>query len=48
MVALVAIFFFLALNALTDSTLNIFSFGFDGSRVFNQLFRANPYSSILY
>jgi hypothetical protein len=49
MVALAAIFFCsIASNASTDSTLNIFSFGFDGSRVFNQLFRANPYSSLLY
>lgn len=49
MVTLVAIFFcFIATNASTDSTETIFSFGFDGSRVFNQLFRANPYSSLIY
>ena len=49
MVTLVAIFFcFIATNASTDSTETIFSFGFDGARVFNQLFRANPYSSLIY
>lgn len=32
----------------SDSLNQKFSFGFDGSRVFNQLFRANPYSSLLY
>jgi hypothetical protein len=31
-----------------DSSSTKFSFGFDGSRVFNQLFRAYPYSSLLY
>lgn len=49
-VALVwAIFFCISKgSAQIDSSFTKFSFGFDGSRVFNQLFRANPYSSLLY
>lgn len=49
-VALIWAIFFCILkgSAQTDSSFTKFSFGFDGSRVFNQLFRANPYSSLLY
>lgn len=44
-----AIFFCLnTVTAQLDSSATRFSFGFDGSRVFNQLFRANPYSSLMY
>lgn len=35
-------------QSLPDSLNTGFSFGLDGSRVFNQLFRANQYSSLLY
>ncbi len=44
-----AIFFcFSRLSAQSDSATTEYSFGFDGTRVFNQLFRGNPYSSIVY
>ena len=44
----VAILFCFSVKSQSDSTLMHCSFGFDASRVFNQLFRANLYSSILY
>jgi len=45
---LVAILFCFSVKSQSDSTLIHYSFGFDASKVFNQLFRANVYSSILY
>ena len=49
-IALIGAIFFCYSKGFTqvDSSSTKFSFGFDGSRVFNQLFRANPYSSLLY
>tara|TARA_B110000459_G_C16377044_1_gene388041 strand:- start:14 stop:607 length:594 start_codon:yes stop_codon:yes gene_type:complete len=47
-----AILFSCLLNAQesvkVDSLTTLYSFGFDGSKVFNQLFRANAYSSTLF
>lgn len=48
MVTLVAILFCFSAKSQSDSSFTHYSFGFDASRVFNQLFRANAYSSILY
>lgn len=48
MATLVAILFCVQVKAQSDSTFTQYSFGFDASRVFNQLFRANVHSSILY
>ena len=43
-----AVFFLTNTYGQLDSNQTQFSFGFDGSRVFNQLFRANLYSSLVY
>ncbi len=43
-----AVFFLTNTYSQLDSNQTKFSFGFDGSRVFNQLFRANLYSSLVY
>lgn len=47
-VTLVTILFSFSVSAQVDSALTRYSFGFDGSKVFNQLFRANAFSSTLF